>query len=68
VITEAEGLDPMNNVLKIAALLCFVASLGVIVFRVPDLALVVVLVIVIAMAIYDFLIRPMLMRNGDNRQ
>jgi hypothetical protein len=56
----------LNNVLKIAALLCFVGSLGVIVFKVPDLALVVVLLIVIAMAIYDFLIRPILMRNGNN--
>jgi hypothetical protein len=58
----------MNNVLKIAALACFVASLGVIVVRVPDTSLVVVLIIVIAMAIYDFLIRPMLLRNGNNRQ
>ena len=57
----------MNNVLKIAALVCFVASLGVIVVRVPDLALIVVLIIVIAMAIYDFLIRPMLVRNGNNK-
>jgi hypothetical protein len=58
----------LNNVLKIAALLCFVASLGVIVVRVPDLALVIVLIIVIAMAIYDFLIRPMLARNGNSKQ
>ena len=58
----------MNNVVKIAALVCFVASLGVIVVRVPDPALVIVLIIVIAMAIYDFLIRPMLMRNGNNKQ
>ena len=57
----------LNNVLKIVALLCFVASLGVIVARVPDLALVIVLIIVIAMAIYDFLIRPMLARNCNNR-
>jgi len=57
----------LNNALKIAALLCFVASLGVIVVRVPDLALVIVLIIVIAMAIYDFLIRPMLVRNGNNK-
>ena len=58
----------MNNVVKIAALLCFVASLGVIVVRVPDPALVIILIIVIAMAIYDFLIRPMLVRNGNNKQ
>ena len=58
----------LNNVLKIAALLCFVASLSVIVFRVPDTSLVVVLIIVIAMAIYDFLVRPLLFRNGNNKQ
>ncbi|HJR23758.1 MAG TPA: hypothetical protein VJ822_19130 [Dongiaceae bacterium] len=58
----------MNNVLKITALACFVASLGVIVVRVPDASLVVVLLIVIAMTIYDFLIRPMLLRNGNNGQ
>ena len=58
----------LNNVLKVAALLCFVGSLGVIVVRVPDAALVVVLLIVIAMVIYDFLIRPRLGRNGNNNQ
>lgn len=58
----------LNNVLKIAALLCFVASLGVIVVRVPDPALVIVLLVVIAMAIYDFLIRPMRIRNGNDSQ
>jgi hypothetical protein len=58
----------MNNALKIVALICFVGSLGVIVFRVPDAALIIVLLIVIAMAIYDFLIRPILARNGNNKQ
>jgi hypothetical protein len=58
----------LNNVLKIVALLCFVVSLGVIVVRVPDASLIIVLIIVIAMAIYDFLIRPLLLRNGNNRQ
>jgi hypothetical protein len=58
----------MNNILKIAALLCFVGSLMVIVLRVPDASLVVVLVIVIAMAVYDFLIRPLLVRNGNNKR
>lgn len=57
----------LNTVLKIVALSCFVASLGVIVFKVPDAALVIVLLIVIAMAVYDFLIRPMLVRNGNNK-
>lgn len=58
----------MNTLLKIAALAAFVASLSVLVIYVPDLDLVAVLIIVIAMAIYDFLIRPMLTRNGNNRQ
>ena len=58
----------MNNALKIVALICFVGSLGVIVFRVPDAALIIVLLVVIAMAIYDFLIRPILVRNGNNKR
>jgi hypothetical protein len=57
----------MNSVLKIVALLCFVGSLGVIVFRVPDVALIIVLIIVIAMAVFDFLIRPILVRNGNSK-
>jgi uncharacterized membrane protein YbaN (DUF454 family) len=57
----------LNNALKIAALLCFVASLGVIVYRVPDVILAVVLIIVIAMATYDFLVRPWLFRNANNK-
>jgi hypothetical protein len=56
----------LNTILKLAALASFVASMGVIVVRVPDAALIAVLVIVVAMAIYDFLIRPARMRNGDN--
>ena len=63
-ITEGRG-PMLNNVVKIAALLCFVGSLGVIVVRVRDAALIIVLLIVIAMAIYDFLIRPRLGRNGN---
>jgi hypothetical protein len=58
----------LNAVLKIVALACFVASLGVIVVRVPAADLIVVLLIVIAMAIYDFLIRPVLIRNGNNKR
>lgn len=58
----------LNIVLKIAALAAFVASLAVLAIYVPDLDLIAVLVIVAAMVIYDFLIRPMLMRNGDNQR
>lgn len=58
----------LNIVLKIAALAGFVVSLAVLAIYVPDLDLIAVLVIVAAMAIYDFLIRPMLMRNGDNQR
>lgn len=54
----------LNMVLKLAALTGFVASLAVIAVYVPHLDLVVVLVVVAAMAIFDFLVRPMLGRNG----
>jgi hypothetical protein len=57
----------LNIALKIIALASFVVALGVIVVRVPDVDLIVVLLIVIAMAIYDFLVLPMLRRNGNNR-
>jgi hypothetical protein len=57
----------LNSVVKIAALASFVLSMGVIVVYVPDLDLMAVLVIVSAMAIYDFLIRPVLIRNGNNK-
>jgi hypothetical protein len=59
----------LNTALKIAALAGFVASLAVLAAYVPHLDLMAVLAIVAAMAIYDFLVRPMLMRNGnDNRR
>lgn len=58
----------LNTILKIAALAAFVASIAVIVFYVPDPSLIAVVVIVIAMVVYDFLIRPTLMRNGNNQQ
>lgn len=46
-------------ILRIAALAAFVASLAVLVIFVPEPDLVVVLALVAAMAIYDFLIRPL---------
>jgi hypothetical protein len=58
----------LTTILKLAALASFVASIAVIIVYVPDPSLIAVVMIVIAMAIYDFLIRPMLVRNGDNRQ
>lgn len=58
----------LNTVLKIAALAAFVGSLSVLVIYVPDLDLMAVLIIVILMAVYDFLVRPMLVRNGNNHR
>jgi hypothetical protein len=58
----------LTTILKLAALASFVASIAVIIVYVPDPSLIAVVMIVIAMVIYDFLIRPMLVRNGDNRQ
>ena len=58
----------LTTILKLAALASFVASIAVIVVYVPDPSLIVVVAIVIAMAVYDFLIRPMLFRNSNNGQ
>lgn len=49
----------LDIILRIAALAAFVASLAVLVIFVPEPDLVIVLVLVAAMAIYDFLIRPL---------
>ena len=57
----------LNTVIKILALAGFVASLAVLAIYVPEPDLTIVLVIVAAMAIYDFLIRPVLMRNGKGK-
>ncbi|WP_119299671.1 hypothetical protein [Dongia deserti] len=58
----------LNTILKLAALASFVASVTVLAIYVPDLDLIAVLIIVAVMAIYDFLIRPIRIRNGNNRQ
>ncbi|MBL9036119.1 MAG: hypothetical protein JNN33_15245 [Rhodospirillaceae bacterium] len=50
----------LDVILRIAALAAFVASLAVLVIFVPEPDLVVVLLLVAAMAIYDFLLRPIL--------
>ena len=54
----------LEIVLKVIALAAFVGSLAVVAIRVPSPSLVVVLVIVSAMAFYDFFIRPYRRRNG----
>ena len=58
----------LNTILKLASLAAFVASMAVIVIYVPDAALTAVVVIVVAMAAYDFLVRPMLIRNGNDHR
>lgn len=58
----------IDMILRIAALVAFVASLMVLVIYVPDMDLTAVLLIVIAMAIYDFLIRPVLRRRNNNHR
>lgn len=55
-------------ILKVLALAAFVGSMLVLVIYVPDMDLTVVLLIVLAMAIYDFLIRPALRRRNNNRR
>ena len=48
------------------ALALFVASLAIIAIKVPEPDLITVIVVVVAMAVYDFLVRPFMMRNRDN--
>lgn len=58
----------LDTILKMAALVTFVATLSVLVIYVPDLDLVAVLIIVIVMVVYDFLVRPLLVRNDNNHR
>jgi multisubunit Na+/H+ antiporter MnhB subunit len=53
----------VDIVLKVLALASFIVFLAFLPIYVPDLALIAVIVIVVAMATYDFLIRPALMRR-----
>jgi hypothetical protein len=53
----------LDTVLKVIALASFILFLSFLPIYVPDLDLIAVIVIVIAMATYDFLIRPALMRR-----
>ncbi|MEZ5832289.1 MAG: hypothetical protein R3D05_14025 [Dongiaceae bacterium] len=59
----------IDFVLRVGALACFAGSLGVIGYYVPEPDLLIVLVLVAIMAIYDFLVRPFLVRarNSNNR-
>jgi hypothetical protein len=57
----------IDQVLKWLALLCFVGSLSVLAVRVPHPSLVVVLLVVVAMVVYDFIVRPYLLRSGQRR-
>jgi hypothetical protein len=53
----------LDTVLKVLALASFVVFLLFLPIYVPDLDLIAVIAIVIAMATYDFLIRPALLRR-----
>jgi hypothetical protein len=58
----------LDTILKIVALAAFIVSLAVLVIWVPSPDLVTVIVVVVAMAIYDFFLRPYLRnRNGRGR-
>ncbi len=54
----------LDTVLKIVALGALIASLAVLVIWVPSPDLVAVIVVVVAMAVYDFFIRPFLRRKN----
>jgi len=56
----------LDNVLKVFALATFIVFVAILAVRVPSPSLVAVLVIVVAMAVYDFLIRPY--RLGNRKQ
>ncbi len=55
----------IDTIVRILALALFVASMAIIAIKVPEPDLVTVIVLVAAMAAYDFLIRPWRMRNGQ---
>jgi hypothetical protein len=54
----------IDQVLKWLAMLCFIASLGVLAVRVPHPSLVAVLLVVVATIVYDFIVRPYLRGNS----
>jgi hypothetical protein len=52
----------IDTVFKLLALAGFIASLAVLAYYVPDVDLIIALSVVVGMAAYDFLLRP-LIRN-----
>jgi hypothetical protein len=56
----------LDNALRVIALATFIAYIAVLAIWVPDPDLVIVLMVVAAMATYDFLIRPYRMRGGGD--
>ncbi len=53
----------LDTILKVVALATFIAFVAVLAIRVPSPSLVTVLVVVVAMAVYDLLVRPYLLRR-----
>jgi hypothetical protein len=56
-----------DNVLRLLALAGFAASLAVLAVYVPSPDLVIVVAVVLAMAAFDFLLRPVLLRRNRRR-
>jgi hypothetical protein len=48
----------LDNVLKVIALAGLAATLAPLAIKVPDVDLIAVLAVVMAMAVFDFLVRP----------
>ena len=55
-----------DTAIKVAAIAGFIAFVSVLAYFVPEWNLVTVLVIAVAMAIYDFFIRPRRLRAARN--
>jgi hypothetical protein len=55
----------LDNVLKVFALATFIVFVAILAVRVPSPSLVAVLLIVVAMAVYDFLVRPYRLRDRN---
>ena len=53
-----------DQLARLFGILAFIASLAILAWYVPELDLIAVVVLVCAMAIYDMLIRPRLVRNS----
>ena len=57
----------VDTVIKVAAIAGFAVSLAIFAYFVPEWSLVTVLAIAVAMAVYDFFIRPRRLRNDQGR-